>query len=437
MQTVRLRFKHTYMDNPTGNQKPILLFVPHYIGSLKYFEKLLPFVSEKYEVVFFLSFVHERFFKETKDSAILSGRTIFAPEPPKLNSLIDWIPYVHFVRSLIRYRKDVLELLSNPRIKKVISVNDSGPYSRYLFKEAKARGIGTFVLQWAMSFDGARARKKKETTKSRKFMYRLGKPVYAKIKRKLINFVMGEEFSPSKDLIGRGNADKFGVINEQTKQFFLSQGVPEKKISVVGYLDFYLGQKTKEDFAKDTELRRVAATRLNINESKKNIVFFSSPYNGKDLNILSDAGQYEYTERIVKEIRSVCAESEYDILFKIHPSENIHLYAPLKKLGVKLFGKDTNNYELIYFADLYIAGGTATNFVPMIMDKPAIFVNFLNIKVVESTKNVFNIKEFMHDYMKFSEMLLSFKNGKLLRQYGDVQSIITLNSLDKIIDWIG
>ncbi|GEM_PF-5142024 len=418
------------------HKKPVLIFVPHYIGSSKYFEKLAPFVEEKYDVIFFLSFVHQKFFTEMKKAAALSGRVVFAPEPPKSISIIDWIPYVYFVRNLRRYKKDVLDLFGNSDIKKIIAVNDSGPYSRFLFSEAKKKGIGTFVLQWAMSFEGARARAKKKTTVVKGFVYRFGKPIYASFKRKLIALILGRGFAPSKDLIGRGNAEKFGVINEQTKEFFLSQGVPADKLSVVGYLDFYLGQKTKEDFDRDEDRRAAAARRLGLDTSKKHIVFLSSPYNGKDIQILDDKGQLEFTERVVKEIRAVCSDNEYDILLKMHPSENVSLYEPLKKYGVTLYDKNTNNYELIYFADLYLAGGTATNFVPLVMGKDSLFINFLNIPVVESTKKVFNITSFVHDYSEFNSLLQKFKNGQLPKQYEAVETITTKDSLKKILAWI-
>lgn len=417
--------------------KPTLVFVPHYIGSFKYFEKLAPFLEEKYEVVFFLSFVHQKFFKEMKELALKDGKRVFAPTAPVWIPLFDSLPYVRYIRGILRYKKDVLHLLASGRVKKIIGVNDSGPYSRFLLEEARKRKIETFVLQWAMSFEGARVRPKKVGKLGRRGLYRVGKPLYAKGKRFFVRKILGTGFAPTKDLIGRGNAEKFGVINEETKKFFISQGVREEKLSVVGYLDFYFAEKVKGDFDADTERAAAAAARLGIDRHKKQIVFFSSPYNGKDLKFVDDKGQFEFTEKVVQEIRAVCPQEEYDILLKMHPSEDAQFYKNLEQYGVKLFDKHTNNYELIYFADLYIAGGTATNFVPMLMKKDVLFINFLNIPVVESTKNVFHIKNFVHDYDHFRTLLLQYKKHELPKQYEQVESMITTHSLEKILAWIG
>lgn len=418
-------------------QKDIIVFVPHYIGSFKYFEKLMPYLQSRYEVYFLILFVHEKYFAEMKDYALKGGCRTFVVEPPA-NRIFDWIVPIRYMRNIKAFKLGISKLFyDNPNIRKIVSVNDSGVYMRYLFSEANKIGIETMVLQWAMSFEGARHRNKKQAKNFRGFFYTIGKPLYAKLKRLIARLILGDGFVPAKALSGRGNSKKFGVINHQAYDYFVRNGVPKEKLSIVGYLDYYFAEKVKRDFDQNERERETAAWRLSINTQKKQIVFFSSPYNGKDIRVLTNEGQYNFTEALVKVIRAVFPTETCDIHIKIHPTEDIELYRPLAKWGVTLYDKHTNNYELVYFADLYIAGGTTTNFIPLVMGKDAIFINFLRHPIIESTKKVFNIKHFVTDYPTFTKLLVDFKNGRPVKQYGDVDGVTTPDSLKKILEWIG
>lgn len=418
-------------------QKDIIVFVPHYIGSFKYFEKLAPYLQDRYEVFFLLLFVHERYFAEMKEYALKGGHRTFVIKSP-MNGVFDWIMPIRYTRNIRAFKSGISKLFyDNPNIRKIISVNDSGVYIRYLFNEANKVGIETMVLQWATSFEGGRKRSKKQAKGFRGLFYTIGKPLYAKLKRFIARLILGKGFIQAKALPGCGNSKKFGVINHQAHDYFVRNGVPKEKLSIVGYLDYYFAEKVKRDLDQDEVEREVAARRLSINTQKKQIVFFSSPYNGKDIKVLTDEEQYNFTETLVKTIRTIFPVETYDLRIKIHPSENIELYRPLTKWGVTLYDKHTNNYELIYFADLYIAGGTSANFIPLVMGKDAIFINFLKHPIIESTKKVFNIKNFVTDYQTFSKLLTDFKNGALPKQYYDVAGIATPDSLKKILEWVG
>jgi len=418
-------------------QKDIIVFVPHYIGSFKYYEKLVPYLQERYEVLFLILFVHEKYFTEMKKYALKGGHQTFIVEPPA-NGIFDWIAPIRYARNINAFRAGVRKLFYNgSRIRKIISVNDSGIYIRHLFNEAHKIGIETVILQWAMSFEGNRDRRKKQARGFRGFLYVFGKPLYAKLKRLIARLILGHGFIMAKALSGHGNSDKFGVINRQAYDYFARNGVPEEKLSIVGYLDYHFAEKVKNNFDQNEKEREAAAQRLSINTRRKRIVFFSSPYNGKDIKILTNEEQYNFTEALVKTIRAVFPAETHDIYLKIHPSENIELYQPLTKWGVKLYDKHTDNYELIYFADLYIAGGTGANFIPLVMGKDAIFVNFLKLSLIESIKKVFNLKNFVTDYQTFTELLIDFKNGALPKQYYDVDGVTTPDSLKKILEWIG
>ena len=424
------------MVSSPGQSKPALFFVPHYIGSFKYYEKLIPFLRDRYDIYILLLFTCKKFFAEMKDYARLKGYVTKVIEPPRPFFMNAFPPFA-FTRDLLYFRREVRRLFNETVPLKIISPNDSGPFIRFLFEEAHRRDIETLVLQWAMTYEGSRERIRKQGSFLRRVLYRILKPLYVRFKLLAAAMFLGSDLNISKDLTGKGNSDRVGVINRQAFDYLLSHGVARTKLSVVGYLDYHFSQTVKETLDRDPAERTRVAERLGIDLRKKLIVFFSSPFNGKDINVLSDAEQFALTERAMMVMRKVFKKEDFDIALKIHPSESLAFYAPLERLGVKLYDKDTNNYELVYFSDLYVAANTAANFMPLIMGKEVIFVNFLNLSVVNASQKVFNVKKFVTDYDEFQSLLGRFKDGTLERQYSDVENITTPDSLRKILDWIG
>ncbi len=418
------------------SDKPTLLFVPHYIGSFKYYEKLKPFLEDRYEVIFLLIFPHQKAFAEMKQYAEARGHASILIPPPRFFSGASVFGVFSYIAALFAYRRGVNELFKKP-MGKIIAPNDSGIYIRYLFNKARRHRVETLVLQWAMAYEGARARIRKVGAWHRQIIYEILKPLYAGFKKIFARLLLGSDFTISKELTGLGNSDRMGVINRRALDYFISHGVSPEKLSIVGYLDYHFSQTVKRDLDLDSRKRVEAMKRLSIDPSLKLITLFSSPYNGKDVNVLTDAEQYDFTSRIMNTIREICPASRFALALKIHPSERIELYRPLEKIGVKIFGKDTDNYELVYFTDLYVAGGTAVNFVPLIMGKDAIFINFLKLSNIEDTRPIFNIKKFVTDDAEFRELLTRYREGILPRQYADVEDVITHDSLKKIIAWIG
>ena len=72
----------TQRDKSEQSGKPTLYFIPHYTASLKYFEKLLPALSEHYEVGFLLLFAHQKFFADMVTYTKEKGYRTYVMEPP-------------------------------------------------------------------------------------------------------------------------------------------------------------------------------------------------------------------------------------------------------------------------------------------------------------------------------------------------------------------
>lgn len=420
-----------------NSKKPKLFFVPHYVGSLRYFEKLLPHLLARYEVRFLILFVHQGTYKEMLVYCRRQGLACDFITPPvgSNNAQMARFPTFSLIRNLFCFKKQILNLLRDKSIKKIISVNDGGIYLGYLMAEANKRDIDTAVLQWALTYEGQSERPKKKIISWRRILYGIAKPVYVFFKKMAVLLILG--FYQGKGVPGGGAALRFGVINQQAFEFFRQRGVPAGKMAIVGYLDFHLAEAKKKELDADEIVRRQTAEALGLDLGKKHIAIFTSAYNSRVVNILDDDGQYQFYEDLIKTIRDIFPKESHDILIKPHPIERPELYQPLEKYGAKVFDRLADNFTLVYFADLYIADSSTANFIPITMGKKAIFINFFRLSLIEKSAPYFGIKRFVAEREEFRALLEKHKKGVLGRQYEAGEEIITSDSLAKILNWIG
>jgi len=433
---LKLHSNRTIMAQKTLEKKPLLLLVPHYVGSLRYFEKLLPHLAGRYDVRFLLIF-GRRSFGEMTVYAREHNSPFIAINPPKYRALLRRLPLYVTIRNAVHYSREVEKMLRERKPARIVATNDQGFYMRRLIEEANRRGVDTAVLQWALTYPGQRIRPQKQAPLWRKHIYRIGKPLYIHIRDNLLKIALGNDSRWHKGIIGGGSAKRFGVINKQALEWFKARGVPAEKMTVVGYLDFHLSKEINEEFCRDASKKEEAAKRHNIDLKKKNIIFYSTPFNRKDTAILTDEEQRRMTETLVRAVRDICPKDEYGLLFKPHPSETKEQYSYLSPYSVSFMDPLADNSELIALSDLYIAGVSTTNFIPISMDKDAVFVNLAKLPQVESARPFFGIKKFVTEPAELHLLLNDFKRGNLERQYEGREKIITDESLEKILNWIG
>jgi hypothetical protein len=424
----------------TKDQKPQLVFMPHYIGSLKYFERLIPFLEIKYEILFFpilpIPCVDTRFYKEMVQYCDSNNIRILKRSEFKPSFFLGYIPGYTLFKQAQLFEKDLKAFFENKNIRKIIAVNDTGFPLDYFFLRARKKGIDTMVLQWALVSPGQNNALHKPSFYVRTLVYRLKKAISIFLKRKLLEIIMHEKLDIIKHFIGNGSAERFGVINKKNFDYLKSRGIPEEKMSIVGYLDFYTAERVKKELSANAILKKEIAQKYSINTNKKNIILFTSPYNTKEVVIFDDCAQCAYVKYILDTVRNIFPSDDFDFLVKIHPAENINTYKPLLQEGIKIH-TTSDNSELIYLSDLYLAESTTVNFIPVIMNKDCIFTNFLSLSLVELTKESFAIKKFITDKEEFKKLLVLFKDGNLPRQYVSDNDIFTTDSLAKILEWIG
>lgn len=421
------------------SEKSKLVFVLYYIGTLRYFEKLIPYLRDKYDISFLfmqeedepnyipemIAYCSERGYAYN----IISKH--FAPAWTKNFSLLD--AYLAFRHA----KQEFTKFFEGARVKKVICSSDMRPYINYFLQKAEGSGADTFLLQWGISGEDI------DTTPGKELpIVKLSRAIcdnaYHLTKGLMLKYIFGCKVTRKAPSPGMGNARRVGAISEFEYESFKNAGVDAKKLSIVGYIDSDLAQKNAAFLDKNTATKQELARKYGINTDKKNILLLSTPFNIRDITVFSDAQQLAYYEEIILAIRRTFSSDEADILLKVHPAEDINLYRPLEKYGVKLYEKTSPTEDLIYFSNLYLGRRSTANFIPLAMDKEAIFLNFTNIPVSPGIQKAFGIKKMISDEREFQKLLGDFKKGNLEKQYDEsVKKKFVRNSVQKIVNWIG
>jgi len=299
---------------------------------------------------------------------------------------------------------------------------DGKLHVRALFHEAHKRGIKTRVLQWAQTYE--------IPTRPAPFFRRL----YIPLKKTITNRLCG---LPHPKTRGIGTyAQSMGVINSPAYELFSRRGIPLDRIKITGSLDFHEAQQTKQLLDNDLNLRQQFAKKYGLTPGRLFISIFTTPFDRKDFRFLDETGQRKYYEDIVKEVRNIFPLSRAQIYIKPHPAEDEQAYAWAKSYDVRILSTQESNEHIVYFSDLYIDHHSTTNYIPIYMNKSALFLNLMRLPEIEAAKENFGIREFIYDLATFSERLKQFANGSLPKQYDRSGGIVTGDSLKKIINWL-
>jgi len=412
-----------------------LILAPHYTGSLKYLEKLIPHLKRKYEILFvFLPKIRSQYLLEMVEYCQNKNYAYLKIEVKNCNSVIK-----HLAQKL-EYKKNITNVLKRIKPQRIVVISDSDFWDAVLVEEANRLGIETLLLQWAIALPPAIKSAMDQELAEKSIVDNLDSKKKDNFLKSYLNSFTQQLLGLPRQhprLFGSGEAKKIGVINNFTANFLTKLGINKEKIAVVGHIDFDHAKETFDSLRNNQEKREMVAAKLSINQTKKNIIIFAStPFYTKDMTIMEPADQVKYYEKIINSIRLVFSPAEADIHFKIHPAEDVKLYEPLARQGIKIYDKNTNNEELIFFADLYISHHSTTNFIAMIMKKPIIFLNLINLEFINYFTDVTGAKEFINSEKTFIEKLKKFKSENSLLDY-NLNSVSTDGkNVERIVKWI-
>ncbi|MBD3211016.1 MAG: hypothetical protein GF311_00270, partial [Candidatus Lokiarchaeota archaeon] len=200
-----------------------------------------------------------------------------------------------------KFRKEIYNFLLDIKPKLIIQPNDAHFYNDTIVKMAKEIDIPILVLQWAATAPEDIYIKIKEI---KALEPNNRKTILEKLKDHFMSIFKFLVHNPIENLLrlninhkislGQGNSDKVGVINEYTKNLLFKQGVDEKKIIVVGSLNFDDIIKISYQTQKVKELER----KLDKKNDMVIITYFSQPFYKKDLNFLTLEEQLVHLNKI-------------------------------------------------------------------------------------------------------------------------------------------
>lgn len=404
--------------------KPKVFFVVKYIGTLKYYEKLFPFLSEKFDLTFLL----------LTDRGMVSycqeeGHR-FVQLPLRKRRRLP-IPFLAHVRDQSFFIDQVERFLDTEKPVRLVGVPSANFHGYALFDAANAQGIDTVALQWALHIYKDKENAKERRRQNRSW-YADIRTLYFKLLVKLLTFnyrrVTGREY-----VDGAQAAAHIAIFDDRAEAYFEDLGYPSDKYIQVGNLDVALMRRLKDEVDSSSERRAELLARYGIPAGKKIILVISTFfYLGKTVKFTDEAGQREYYRKVFESIRASYADDEAVILFKLHPKESDIYGECYQDLGVLVFSKQAKTDELVALADLYIVHPeTSTNYLMIGADVPAIIINMTPLHFLDRAKDIYGITHIVKEWNELREYVALFKAGTLPRQYKP--SSAYKNSLEKHI----
>lgn len=403
-----------------------IYFLPVYIGSLKYCERIFPYLKDKYDVRF-LIVKGEGVARKQMIDYCNSKNHKFEIIDEGLNSSIGIrIPFLSPIKKRYKFIKECREFLKNSQPSKFIYPRDSVLISD-LIREANRVNIDTIQLQWVPI---AGEHKHLMSSKSDKLS---SSPLLPRVYGNALKFlyrILDTIYLGSRYIRLSSEPKKIGVASDDVAKIFGSN-FNLKKVRVVGMIDYQLTNDLKNRIANDSSYREKLTNKYNINLSKLNIIFLSQYFYLK-IKAITIEEQVAHFHNAFKIVRDIFPIEEADILFKLHPSEKNIYEQSEEELGVKIYDDESLTEELVCLSDLSISDHwTTANCIVIASDIPAIFINFPPMQSSKDSLDAYKIKETVDDKKVFVEKLRQFKNNSLDKQYDS--SHIDLKSIEKII----
>lgn len=408
--------------------KPKIFFIPTYIGPLKHYARLIPYLEDKYEVGFL--FVY-------KDSPRRQEAIDYCKENNYIFYIIDEglnedkrisIPFFTPLKKRYEHSMACREFLENIRPVKIISHKSSSPYDT-IFKEANKKGVETIVLQWS-SDAGLLEREDRQCSLVRR--------IYLFVLR-VLSGVLDVFYKEPRYGYGLAIPKKVGIFYEEKAPYYLKNGCDSGSVCIVGSPDLQLLHELKQKINLNSLLKDELLRKYGLEKNKLKIMvilhrFYLTADSKYRMTMEEQVAHYYDLFEIIREVFS---EDEAEIILKTHPTEIqiYNMYKPYANLGVKIYSGEARTDELVCLSDLYIGEpASSVNYMAVGSGIQAIFVNFSQLKIINERGKYFFIKQVVGEKGEFIEKLKEFKAGKFENMYDKTKA--NLRSIDKTIELI-
>ncbi|MFX1391960.1 MAG: CDP-glycerol glycerophosphotransferase family protein [Promethearchaeota archaeon] len=386
----------------------LIVVCPHYIGVLKYYDKLyLPLLKENIEIIYLFRIRKNRkleIIKEMENYCKTNNRKYYI-----INQEYTWEPLYRY-----KIKKEIKEFIKKWNPKLILQPDDMHFINDIIVKVARKSKIMTMVLQWATSTPEEytlKQHKDKELralrgmTKSE--IIRMN--IFTKI-LKIVNYpfyrILGV-YTNHKLSFGQGDSDVVGVINIYSKNLFIKQGVNGKKIRVLGLLDYDDALKDKNKPISDL------INKYNLRKAEVIIVYFSQPFYKKDFLYFTLEKQLEFLEDLIKFLDKFYTNigKNYNFFIKLHPIEKLKDYERfMNKKNIIVIEKGDNN-ELILLSDYCISFMSTVILSIILLQKPILSLNFFDLEDIEIGAKVVGIEKCINSWDEFKLYLKQLENN--------------------------
>jgi len=409
---------------PAIKQKPVLYFVPIYIGSLKYFAKLVSYLSPYYQVEFLLVRGRDKRRVQMEEYLTDNKYVYHIIDQGLKSSLGIRVPFFTPVWGHIMQILACRRFLKKQRPDKIVMVKNLPPYN-IIVKEANRLGIDTVMLQWAYGGNKAVSKSSVKILPTwQKFYYSIIDLLYG-----VVDFSLGG-ISYVNSL---GSIDRVGIMNEAAIEVIEDRcGISPEKMTLVGSADQQIIHELRERIERDTLFRKNLQHKYGITQEKRIITVLAWGLHKRKRWGFSFEEHIVYLRSVLELIRKFFPPEKTDILLKLHPGDEPALYDSLRDLSVRVFGDEAETDELICLADLCILDPwTAANILVIASGAPAIFVNFSRLTAINAGKELYHLKEIATTREHFNYLLKQFRAGQLPLQYNERR--VDIHAIEKIV----
>lgn len=403
--------------------KPKIYFVPPNIASLKYYERLIPYLENSYDVGFLLVRHEGLLLQQMADYCREEKRPFYILSLGIKRSGIR-IPFFSPIRKMLAHEKACRDFIKMMRPAKLIFEKTTNPMSQIAY-EANCLGIETIVLQWCFLSSMQRILRvhdKAPIPSMRKMYNRTLLALYGSTRLFYVSGAMNKERHVT--------PKKIGLFEEHLANRFTGAPLVVRNI---GNLDIQMTHELKQRVLSDEALKKNLQEKYGLESVKKNILVFSS----RVLSCgLKPSDYIAYYENVFADIRSGFPENEWRIIFKLHPKEDARAVQALcEKYNVFVYGGESESSELACLSHLCVSDtSSSVNFHVFGSGVPALFINFLRSPRLDAGKDDLHIKKIIHDRDEFRDALRRFKEGNMEEHYDNTK--FELQSREKIVELI-
>ena len=181
--------------------------------------------------------------------------------------------------------------------------------------------------------------------------------------------ILGLNTTVYADCYGGGDSTSFSVMSEKAKSFFISRGIPKKKITVVGHPlleNLYYNSQT---------------------QNTKSIVYATGYRKPGYKKYLSDKETLEARIKLINELS--CKFNQYDLIVKLHPKEVFTEFKDIESINrnVKL-EQDVEINKLISDCSVFISRASTSVLYALVLKKPVISFNFPKLPMGDYYKDI-------------------------------------------------